>query len=146
MLAFVFWQRFLNVGKIKTCPLFDNRLLPDLLFHTGFTASTPPTSKPPPQRREIRFYCLSDNHANVKAVECSTNRSRWTWQAPPFHSQGTWHHHIWSRWLICRPRAMAGWVEPKGRGYARRQSAAVMFSMTETRRGEGDECVAERVL
>ena len=52
--------------------------------------------------REIRFYCASDSHANVKALECSTNRSRWTRQAPTFHSQGTWHHHIWSLWLICR--------------------------------------------
>lgn len=42
MLAFFFLQCFLNMGKIKTCPLFNNRLLPDLLFHTGFTASTPP--------------------------------------------------------------------------------------------------------
>lgn len=54
------------------------------------------------QWREIRFYCLSDSHANVKALECSTNPSRWIRQAPTFLSQGTWHHHIWPQWLICR--------------------------------------------
>lgn len=46
-------------------------------------------------------------------------RSRWTQQAHPSHSQGTWHHHIWSRGLICRQRVMAGGVGRMGKGHAR---------------------------
>lgn len=73
----------------------------------------------PTLKRIDLFYCLT-------SVQVSKR-----WNVPqsvadghdrplPFTAQRRWHHHIWSRWLICRWRAMAGWAEGMGKGYARR--------------------------
>lgn len=114
----------------------ENRFVKKIdLFHNSFFFF-------PIQWNEISFSCRSDSHANVKALECSTNQSRWTWQNPSLSlSKKMTSPHMVA--VIDLSLESDGWLRGgNGEGICteQQQSAGVMFSMANLIQSRGWMC------
>lgn len=83
-------------------------------------------------RREIRFYCPSDSHANVKVLECSTERSRWIKTSPSLFLSLSLSRNMTSPHMVARIDLS---LKSDGQGSEQREGKALrlcrhyMFSM-----------------